>query len=317
KKKHSTVTITEIEETEEDKWYEEKRGYASVRPDAHLFWWMYNKPDGGRHRPLLLWLQGGPGVSGGYGDIEEIGPLTMDGSARNKTWLRQADLIFIDNPVGAGFSYVTDQSAYTKNLTGIVNDLVSWAKIFFSEHPKFRSRPFYIAGQSYGGKVSAAFAKELHRQMQEGSLQINLKGILLVGAWISPMDFLFSYGTYLNAHSRISKAQSKKLTEAAMLCNSKANSWADKAQCFGESQMMTMDFEKDVNFYNVNEVSTYEEDVTTFAKMKKDENFPDETLFALFNADVYRVNYYARFFLKMNFARKQKHGIIPENITWN
>ena len=57
KKKHSTVTITEIEETEEDKWYEEKRGYASVRPDAHLFWWMYNKPDGGRHRPLLLWLQ--------------------------------------------------------------------------------------------------------------------------------------------------------------------------------------------------------------------------------------------------------------------
>jgi carboxypeptidase C (cathepsin A) len=70
--------------------------------------------------------------------------------------------VFVDNPVGAGFSYVDDPSAYTHNVQDIANDLFTWAKDFFgTKHPEYQTRPFYIFCESYGGKMSAAFAKTL------------------------------------------------------------------------------------------------------------------------------------------------------------
>ena len=37
---------------------------------------------------------------------------------RNTTWLRAANVLFVDNPVGTGFSYVTENSAFTTNEIG-------------------------------------------------------------------------------------------------------------------------------------------------------------------------------------------------------
>lgn len=56
-----------------------------------MFWWLYlttadveSKYD----RPLVIWLQGGPGASStGYGNFEEIGPLDMDLKHRNHSWV--------------------------------------------------------------------------------------------------------------------------------------------------------------------------------------------------------------------------------------
>ena len=46
-------------------------------------------------------LQGGPGASGvGFGNFMEIGPHDMFGRPRNTTWLKKANVLFIDNPVG-------------------------------------------------------------------------------------------------------------------------------------------------------------------------------------------------------------------------
>lgn len=65
-------------------------------------------------RPWILWLQGGPGASGvGYGNMAEIGPYTPPyWLPRSKSWADLADLVFVDNPVGTGFSYVTNSSLY-------------------------------------------------------------------------------------------------------------------------------------------------------------------------------------------------------------
>lgn len=65
-------------------------------------------------RPWILWLQGGPGASGvGYGNMAEIGPYTAPyWLPRAHSWADVADLVFVDNPVGTGFSYVTNSSLY-------------------------------------------------------------------------------------------------------------------------------------------------------------------------------------------------------------
>ena len=101
---------------------DEDWNYVKVRENAFMFWWLY-----GAHttqsqrlsRPLVMWLQGGPGGSStGFGNFEELGPLTVNLTPRNTTWLRAANVLFVDNPVGAGYSYVTDKSAFTTNVTG-------------------------------------------------------------------------------------------------------------------------------------------------------------------------------------------------------
>lgn len=102
---------------------DEAWGYVKVRENAFMFWWLYgaqtSDPSQRLEKPLVMWLQGGPGGSStGFGNFEELGPLTVDLKPRNTTWLRAANVLFVDNPVGAGFSYASEKSAFTTNVTG-------------------------------------------------------------------------------------------------------------------------------------------------------------------------------------------------------
>ncbi|CAL5334638.1 unnamed protein product [Camellia sinensis] len=61
---------------------------------------------------MLKGPHGGSGV--GFGNFLEIKPLDVDLKLRNSTWLTKADLLFVDSPVGMGFSYVEDESLAVK-----------------------------------------------------------------------------------------------------------------------------------------------------------------------------------------------------------
>lgn len=56
-----------------------------------MFWWMhFTKADVNdfTERPLILWLQGGPGSSStGYGNFEILGPIDLAQQERNFTWI--------------------------------------------------------------------------------------------------------------------------------------------------------------------------------------------------------------------------------------
>ena len=36
-------------------------GYADVAPDQHMFWWFFEAKKNPQHKPLTLWINGGPG----------------------------------------------------------------------------------------------------------------------------------------------------------------------------------------------------------------------------------------------------------------
>lgn len=60
----------------------------AVREGAHMFWWLhYTIADGvtdPTERPLILWLQGGPGSSStGFGNFEILGPLDLSLNKRD------------------------------------------------------------------------------------------------------------------------------------------------------------------------------------------------------------------------------------------
>ncbi|KAL6650243.1 hypothetical protein ACP70R_009168 [Stipagrostis hirtigluma subsp. patula] len=183
-------------------------GYANVRPEAHLFWWYFKSPQrvsSPAHAwPTVLWLQGGPGGSGvGRGNFEEIGPLDVDLKLRNWTWLQTADLIFVDSPVGVGYSYVDDPSALVKTDLQAASDIVELLKVLAKEIPTLPFSPLYLVGESYGGKHAAMIGVSLARAIHAGSVNLKLGGVALGDSWISPSDFALSYAQLLHDVSRL------------------------------------------------------------------------------------------------------------------
>ena len=74
------------------------------------------------------------------GALMEIGPyrVTEDGKLRytNGSWDEFANLLFIDNPVGTGFSYVNTDS-YVKELTEMADQLVTFLEKWYTLFPQF------------------------------------------------------------------------------------------------------------------------------------------------------------------------------------
>lgn len=65
--------------------------------------------------------------------------------------------MFIDNPVGAGYSYVDNLNQLATDVNGIATDLTEFMKLFYVKYPEFIDTPVYCFSQSYGGKMAAEF----------------------------------------------------------------------------------------------------------------------------------------------------------------
>ncbi|KAI9334206.1 Alpha/Beta hydrolase protein, partial [Zopfochytrium polystomum] len=116
--------------------------------------------------PLILWLQGGPGTSSMIGLFHEVGPLALNARGeiclRRCHWNRRCALLFVDNPVGTGYSF--DGTApkyaagYAANQPAVAADLVAFLLRFYCVFPDLRAAPLYVVGQSYAGKYVPHFA---------------------------------------------------------------------------------------------------------------------------------------------------------------
>ncbi|TSK87481.1 Retinoid-inducible serine carboxypeptidase [Bagarius yarrelli] len=144
-------------------------GYVDVRDGAHMFWWLYYANSSSasfQDLPLVMWLQGGPGGSScGFGNFAEIGPLDTALQPRETSWVNAASVLFVDNPVGTGYSYTDSYDALTKDVAMVASDMMVLLKHFFSKKPEFQNIPFYIFSESYGGKMAAAISFELAKSL--------------------------------------------------------------------------------------------------------------------------------------------------------
>ncbi|XP_003384527.1 PREDICTED: retinoid-inducible serine carboxypeptidase-like [Amphimedon queenslandica] len=235
---------------------DEDWAYVDVRPGAHMFWWLYGcSTESSRDtKPLVMWLQGGPGGSStGFGNFMEIGPLDVDLQQRPTNWVQSVNILFVDNPVGTGYSYVDEDKLLTTNVTEIAQDLLTLFASFLKSHEIFQSLPFYIFSESYGGKMTAAFGVLLNSAIQSGKIQVNFKGVALGDSWISPIDSVLTWGPYLYATSLINENELAQIQEKAMKCKDAllAGQGKNSTILWGETQDLVEELSDNVNVYNI------------------------------------------------------------------
>lgn len=221
-----------------------------------MFYWLYYTTATPLHtkRPLAIWLQGGPGASStGYGNFEELGPLTLELENRNWTWVKDMNVMFIDNPVGSGYSYVDGLSYYTKNNKQIALDLVELMKQFYVDHPEFRTVPLHIFSESYGGKMAPEFALELYKAIEREEIESNLVSVNLGDPWVSPVDSVNAWAPLLlnmgivdqDGHDRIMASANK--TEN----NVNDQKYSAATTSWGATQRVLLTESKGVDFYDI------------------------------------------------------------------
>ncbi|XP_071715867.1 serine carboxypeptidase-like 18 isoform X2 [Rutidosis leptorrhynchoides] len=138
----------------------------------------------------MLWLTGGPGCSALSGLLYEIGPFTTDfGSSTLEnpvlklnphSWTKAANVIFLDQPAGSGFSYAKTPESYITNDTSSSMQVYSFLKQWLVDHPKFLNNPLYVGSDSYGGIVLPIIVQEIYEGNEVGEwMHINIKGYVL------------------------------------------------------------------------------------------------------------------------------------------
>lgn len=181
--------------------YPFKSGYVSVdkvlKEDTtdQLFYIYFPSQTSPENDPLVVWFAGGPGCSAFQGVLATNGPFDVfsdkpDGSQPftlvNRTYPanRNANMLYIDSPIGTGFSF-----SKTNRIVMQEPELTTDTYIFLSrwieidDFKGLKGRPLYITGESYSGEYVPFVG---HRIFSENNPSLNLKGILVGNAWTNP-----------------------------------------------------------------------------------------------------------------------------------
>ncbi|KAL6865170.1 hypothetical protein ACP4OV_016321 [Aristida adscensionis] len=169
-------------------------GYVTVDEEngAELFYYFVWSEDDHRRDPVLLWLTGGDRCSVLSGLAFEIGPVKFieepyeGGVPRLKynpySWTKVASVLFVDWPVGAGFSFSRDPRGYDAGLGDVpaTLHLKKFLTKWFTDHLEYLGNPFYVGGDSYAGKIVPFLAQMISEDIEAGNRpHLNLQGYLV------------------------------------------------------------------------------------------------------------------------------------------
>ncbi|KAF9617339.1 hypothetical protein IFM89_035320 [Coptis chinensis] len=209
-------------------------GYVTVN-EGHgraLFYWLIESSSQPDKKPLVLWLNGGPGCSSiAYGASEEIGPFFINktGSSlylNKHSWNKEANLLFLESPVGVGFSY-TNTSSDLKHAGDerTAQDVLIFLNRWILRFPQYKYRDFYMSGESYAGHYVPQVAKKVHDYNKAYSKPfIKLKGFIVGNAVTDSHYDSIGTVTYWWSHAMISDHSYHTILS---LCDFKSSNTSD------------------------------------------------------------------------------------------
>ncbi|QHO09277.1 hypothetical protein HN51_067821 [Arachis hypogaea] len=200
--------------------FQQFSGYVTVNKVAGraLFYWLTESSQNSLRKPLVIWLNGGPGCSSvAYGASEEIGPFRVNRSASglyiNKfSWNSLANLLFLETPAGVGFSYTNRSSdLHDTGDRRTAKDSLEFVVQWLERFPRYKNRELYITGESYAGHYVPQLAREIITYNTNTKYPINLKGIMVGNAVTDNYYDNLGTVTYWWSHAMISDQTYRQL----------------------------------------------------------------------------------------------------------
>ncbi|GAB2292106.1 hypothetical protein Dimus_026358 [Dionaea muscipula] len=155
-----------------------------------MFYYFLESEGNPKEDPLMMWFSGGPGCSAFVGLIYEIGPLAFNITAYEgglpklqyveASWTKSASILFVDSPVGSGFSYATDPAEYNTSDSKWATQNYHFLKNWLIEHPQYLKLQLFIGADSYAGVPTPIIVQNILDGNKAGDYPyMNLKGYIL------------------------------------------------------------------------------------------------------------------------------------------
>jgi len=207
--------------------------------NSNIFFWYFPVTTADRNAPLVLWLQGGPGTSSMLGLFTEHGPVSIDENLnpipRNRAWNKRYNMLYIDNPVGAGFSYTSNDKGYATSMDDVGTNLYEALIQFLTLFPGLQSKPLFIVGESYAGKYIPTLGHYIHKNNPKATLKVNLTALAWGNGFTDPPRMM-NYGSHLYEIGLVDEYGKMKfeLMETKILKLMAENKWSEATQMFGD-----------------------------------------------------------------------------------
>ncbi|KAF9045221.1 alpha/beta-hydrolase [Panaeolus papilionaceus] len=180
-------------------------GYGDLTSTKSIWFWFFAARKNPSTAPVALWFNGGPGSSSMIGLFQEHGPCRINNDTKTVSlnpysWNNEVNMLYIDQPVGVGFSHGDLQVGTSQAAAA---DVWSFLQIFFkdSRFSKYQPNNLALWTESYGGHYGPTFAAYILKQnaaIAAGSvsgLKLNLN-VLGIGNGLT--DPLSQYPGYIS-----------------------------------------------------------------------------------------------------------------------
>lgn len=199
---------------------DQESGIMDLGNGDDIFYWLFKtRSEKKETDPVVFWLTGGPGCSSELAIFYENGPYKINDDLslkRNQhSWNTNAHLVFVDQPVGTGFSKTNNPFHYALNEKMVAENFYRFLMKFYSKYPEFRQNDLFITGESYAGHYIPAIADFIVKNPDE---DIKLKGVAIGNGWVDPYEQYPAYAEFSKENNLISNVHYYALKAATKVC---------------------------------------------------------------------------------------------------
>jgi cathepsin A (carboxypeptidase C) len=184
-------------------------GLVPLSNGDDLFYWLFKSKTTPSTDPVVMWLTGGPGCASEVALFYENGPYTinkdMSLNPNAQAWNKFSNLLYIDQPVGSGFSKCSSIFHYDTTEDQIAETMKTFLDGFIAANPEYKGRDFYITGESYAGHYIPAIGYYLSHNVTD--LPLNFKGVAIGNGWVDPIVQYPQYAEFAYENNLIGSSQ--------------------------------------------------------------------------------------------------------------
>ncbi|KAH7976757.1 hypothetical protein HPB52_019062 [Rhipicephalus sanguineus] len=132
---------------------------------------------------------------------------------RRSSLQRHVNVVYLDQPVGAGYSFTKGLLGYAKDLNDVSSGVLTFLDQFITMFPEYANRTFYVGGESYGARFAVGVSHAIHVG-KEPRVPLHLRGVILGAGFLGRLMKVADSSAFLYEMSLVTKKGRKSLAES-------------------------------------------------------------------------------------------------------